>query len=60
MKDEDEHAHVRCRYCKELVYIHDAKEVVKNLAQGKTITMHFCNDNCHSEFYLERLRGCGL
>lgn len=60
MKHKDEQAHVPCSYCGTLNYVHDAKRVDKEWQQGKSFTLYFCNDNCHSEFYLERLRGSGL
>lgn len=58
--DKDFQAHVRCHHCNSLVYLHDAKVVEKELQLGKSITLYFCGDLCHSEFYLERLRGSGL
>lgn len=60
MKHEDEQAHVRCNHCGELVYVHDAKRVDKHLDCGQQITLYFCGEMCHSEFYLERLRRSGL
>lgn len=60
MKHEDEQAHLRCQFCSELVYIHDAKIVEKHLANNQQIKLAFCNTICANNFYLERLRESGL
>lgn len=51
MYEKDFQPHIRCAYCGELVYVHDAMPV--NLTTGKVYT---CNEREANELVLDKLR----